>query len=198
MPRSAHLLLSSLTVALAAVAATPLAHASLYGPDYDVCSAVDVATTGPFTVVRDFVDLADEHIKLTVAYDGYLRDTHADDEISLYIRLNGHDALIAAQAGQNDDAYVLLNSGIRDCRWCEPNSPNNAAECVAALYPVGAAGVWHCQQPSASEQHLFFWAFDQVGGLNAWDLELAAEAGGEWDSDYGANFDLRLEPRGCT
>ena len=197
MPRFA-LLLSSLAVALAAVTPIPLAHASLYGPDYDVCSAVDVATTGPFTVVRDFVDLADEHIKLTVAYDGYLRDTYPDDQISLYVRLNGHDALIAAQAGQHDDAYVLLNSGIRGCRWCEPGSPNNAAECVAASYPVGAAGIWHCQQPDASEQHLFFWAFDPEGGLNAWDLELAAEAGGEWDSDYGANFDLRLEPRGCT
>lgn len=186
----------AVAVGLACVAAD--ARASNYPPDYPICSATDTLYSGPFEVIRRLVDPWDQHAQLTVVYDGYLRDEYADEEISLYIRLNGQDALIEARPGVNDDAYVFLDSGPRACAWCANGNPpyNQSSSCDGIVFGPYESGRWVCGQPSALEQHMFTWAFNG-SNLNAWDIELAAEANGEWDSNYGANFDVRFEPRGC-
>jgi hypothetical protein len=175
------------------------AGASNYPPDYPICSVTETLYAGPFEAIRRLVDPWDSHVQLTIAYDGYLRDEYADDEINIYIRLNGHDALIEASPGTHDDAYIFLDSGPRACTWCaNGNVPyNQSSACQGIVFGPYESGRWVCGQPNQVEQHLFFWAFNQNGDLNAWDIELAAEAGGEWDSNYGANFDVRFEPRGC-
>ncbi|MBZ5711765.1 hypothetical protein [Nannocystis pusilla] len=190
--RSSAFILCTLALGLASTSA----QASNYPPDYDMCSLTETLYSGPFEVIRDFVDPWDQHYKLTIAYDGYLRDDHADDEINLYVALNGHDAMLEAFPGAHDDAYVLLDSGPRGCYWC-PNGPHAPDYCDDVTFDPYQSGKWLCSEPTAVEQHLFYWAFDGLGGLNAWDIELAAEAGGEWDSDYGNNFAVRFEPRSC-
>ena len=173
------------------------ASASNYPPDYPICSVIETQYSGPFEVIRKLIDPSDSHVQLTVAYDGYLRDDYADNEITIYLRLNGQDALISANPGSNDDAYVFLDSGPRACAYCGNGGFNYSSACEGVVFAPQESGRWICQNPSSIEQHVFFWAFNQSGDLNAWDIELAAEANGEWDSNYGANFDLRFEPRGC-
>jgi len=180
---------------LAAALAPTLASASNYPPDFDLCSVTETRAAGPFEVIRDFVDPWDQHYKLTIVYDGYLRDDYADDEINFYVSLNGNDAMIEALPGVHDDAYVFLDSGPRGCFNCWKGS--SAPQCADVEYGPYQYEKWVCSGPSPLEQHLFFWTHDEFGGLNAWDIELAAEAGGQWDSDFGNNFHVRFEPRGC-
>ncbi|AKT42209.1 hypothetical protein [Chondromyces crocatus] len=170
--------------------------ASNYPPDYDFCSRVDTASSGPFDIIRDHVDVT-RHMKLTISYDGYLRDHFADDEINIYIRLNGNDAFVAANAGVNDDAYVFLDSGPRGCFWCSAGSYNQNPACEGVEHAPYSGGRYVCSDPTPTEEHVFFWAFGEQGQLNAWDIEVAAEANGWWDSNYGANYSVRLEPTSC-
>lgn len=159
--------------AAASLFAASHAEASNYPPDYDYCSLVETRSTGPFEVIRDWVQ--PDHAKLTVAYRGYLRDYFADDEINIYIRLNGNDAFIPANPGANDDAYIFMNSGPRDCHMDM------------------STGSWLCSWPTPLEDHVFFWGWNQ-SMVNAWDIELAAEANGSWDSNWGYNYHARYEP----
>lgn len=190
-------LAASLALAFAAVAAAPSdAAASNYPPDYDVCGRVDAVTTGPFEVIRDLADFTN-HVKLTVAYRGYLRDYFPDEDINIYIRLNGNDAFIPAYAGTNDDAYIYLDSGPRGCFYCGNGGYNPNPSCGDIEFPPYSSGTWVCGGPSEIEEHIFVWAFNPQGYLNAWDVEVAAEANGWWDSNYGANYYARLEPASC-
>jgi hypothetical protein len=179
--------------ALLLFAATPQAEASNYPPDYDFCGPSDTVYTGPFELIRDTVDV--DHAKLTVAYDGYLRDDYPDDEINIYLWLNGHDAFLQASPGTYDDAYIFLNSGPRGCVWCSPGGVNQASVCDGLQYPPYSSGTWACADPSSVEAHIFHWAFGSGGVQNAWDIYVAAESHGHWDSNYGNNFYGRFEPR---
>ncbi|PRP93534.1 hypothetical protein [Enhygromyxa salina] len=168
------------------------ASASNYPPDYDVCGPDEYAYAGPFELILDTVDMKD-HAQLTVAYDGYLRDLYADEDINIYISLNGHDAFIGASAGVNDDAYIFLDSGPRNCVWCATNYSGNPSACDGFEPQYDSSGGWVCQAPSSLEEHMFFWAFDAWGDRNAWDIYVAAEANGAWDSNWGNNYYARFE-----
>jgi len=189
--------LSTLAPAMLAAALIPTAaEASNYPPSYAVCGIEDHIVTGPFELIKETVDPSDGHAYLTVAYDGYLRDWYADDDINLWIRLNGHDVFVPASPGTYDDAYAFFDSGPRDCRWCPPNPPEYlAGGCEGVTLPPYSSGTWVCNEPTATEQHLFYWAFDEWDDQNAWDIEVAAEANGQWDSNWGNNFYGRFEPR---
>lgn len=179
--------------ALTLLAAPPAAEASNYPPDYDFCGPSDTVYTGPFELIRDTLDVY--HAKLTVAYDGYLRDYYPDNEINIYIWLNGNDAFLPASAGAYDDAYIFLNAGPRGCVWCSPGGVNQPSVCDGLQYPQYSSGKYVCADPSSVEQHLFSWAFGAGGVQNAWDIYVAAESHGSWDSNYGSNFYARFEPR---
>jgi hypothetical protein len=47
---------------------------------------------------------------------------------------------------------------------------------------TGGHSKWVCGDPNTVEDHRFEWGFGDNGQLHAWDIELAAEANGEWDS----------------
>jgi hypothetical protein len=121
-----------------------------------------------------------------VAYRGYLRSWFPDNEINIYVRLNGEGAFLPASAGSSNDAYIYVSNAPRDCVLCG-----------GYPYPPGCNGsTWVCNEPSQTEEQLFFWAYDQYS-MNAWDIEVAAESHGFWDSNYGANYDARFEPVSC-
>ncbi len=182
-----------LSIALAAV--TRDAAASNYPPSYNYCGPTTTVHAGPFEIIQDPV--REDSANLTVAYRGYLRDWYPDSEITLYVWLNGHDAFLPATAGTNGDAYVLVSNAPRGCAWCSPPPYNYASQpiCGGVELPPGSSGTWVCAAPTATEEHLFFWAYDQNGDMNAWDIEVAAESHGYWDSNLGANYAARFEAR---
>lgn len=182
-------------VTTATLLATSPSEASNYPPDYDYCSGYEVVSTGPFEVIRDWVQ--PDHARLTVAYRGYLRNYFPDDEINFYVRLNGQDAFVPASAGANNDAYVMFNSGPRNCTYCGNGGFNYSTRCDDIEWPPYSSGGWVCDQPSEVETDLFFWGWNNSYQVNAWDIEVAAEANGYWDSSYGNNFHTRLEPNAC-
>jgi hypothetical protein len=182
------------------LAAPEQASASNYPPSYDMCSIDDYAYTGPFELIRDVRKFHLTHVRLTVAYRGYLRDLYPDEDINIYISLNGNDAFLGASSGSYDDAYVTIDSGPRNCVWCSLDGygepwVGNPAGCDGVEYPQNSGGVWSCEEPTPVEDHLFFWAFSPWGQQNHWDIQLAAEANGQWDSNWGANFFARMERR---
>ena len=181
--------------ALALVSAEqPAIASSNYPPDHDYCPPSDSVYAGPFELIRDtrFVYNA----TLTVAYRGYLRDLYPDDEINIYVWLNGQDAFLEASPGANNDAYVFLNSGPRDCVWCSEGGVNQSPACEGVDYGQYAGARWVCAEPSEVEEDIFFWAFGSGGVQNAWDIYVAAESHGSWDSNFASNFYGRFEPRG--
>lgn len=186
--------LAAASLTLAATAASSDASASWYPPDYVSCGVTDNVTTGPFELIKQTTNYGD-HAKLTIAYRGYLRDYYPDDEINFYVKLNGNDALIGASSGSHDDAYVLLISGPRDCYMCIDYQAAPGSECAEYIAGGGQSATWLCHYETPVEEDLFYWAFDEYNHQNAWDIELAAEANGWWDSNYGANYYARFEPR---
>lgn len=196
-------LLAALALALILPAAR--AQASDYPPDYAICDVSDVKDAlpaGPFKVIRRITKVPGRGVTLTVTYNGYLRTKYPDSQIKLYVSLNGQNPLqinqplIQANTGTNNDAYIYLNAGPRDCGKCM-SYMTTWQQCQDFLAAGNYEGQWLCTQPSALENHMFYFAFDLNNYLNAWDVYVAAEANGEWDSNMGANYYARFEPRGC-
>ncbi|MEX1362454.1 MAG: hypothetical protein AB1Z98_04965 [Nannocystaceae bacterium] len=172
------------------------AEASNYPPDYPICTSEDVVQTGPFELIKYTYNPFASYATFTVAYRGYLRGSYADDQINIWISLNGNDAFVPASAGSHDDAYVYFDSGPRSCGWCIPGGYGGSpAICDGVVIPEGSSGQWICEQPTSTEDHLFYWGFDEYGNQNGWDIQVAAEAGGQWDSNWGNNYAASFEPR---
>jgi hypothetical protein len=189
-------ILAALSLGAVVVTGSSESRASNYPPDYPVCSSSETVTTGPFEIIRRTTNpYASHHANLTAAYRGYLRAWFPDDQIHIYINLNGNDALLTASSGSNNDAYVFLNAGLNSCYMCIGYQSAPGSECQQYIAGGGTDGSWLCKQPTATETHMFLWAYSSYGAQNAWDIQVAAEAGGYWDSNYGQNFRARFEPR---
>ena len=189
-------ILAALSLAAAVVTGSSESRASNYPPDYKVCSSAETVTTGPFEIIRHINNpWSGHHADLTAAYRGYLRAWFPDDQIRIYINLNGNGALLSASSGSNNDAYVFLNSGLNSCYMCIGYQSAPGSECQQYIANGGTDGSWLCKQPTATEAHLFLWAYSSSGAQNAWDIQVAAEAGGYWDSNYGQNVRARFEPK---
>lgn len=176
--------LSTALVTAAALLAPAEASASNYPPDYDYCSARYTVTNGPFEFVQDWVQQDDAN--LTISYRGYLRNYYPDNEINFYVRLNGNDAFVPASQGSNGDAYVLVRGGPYDCHYCAPYYGGDCTDVYG----------WVCSWPDEVDDHLMFWGWNGTM-VNAWDIEVAAESHGYWDSNFGQNYDARFEPTSC-
>lgn len=192
-------LLAALALALILPAAR--AQASDYPPDYAICNVTDMVTSGPFQLIRHTTKVPGQGASLTVSYRGYLRNKYADSQIKIYVSLNGNNPqpilgtpMMQASSGTNADAYIYLKAGPRNCGKCMAYM-TTWPECQAFLAAGNYEGQWLCAQPSALESHMFQWAFDSNGYQNAWDVYVAAEANGEWDSNFGANYYGRLPPK---
>jgi hypothetical protein len=170
--------------------------ASWYPPDYAMCHARDVRTSGPFELIRDVTSFNRNGVTLTAAYRGYLLDRYPAQDIHFYVRLNGQDVFVPAQQGSHGDAFVYFRAGARSCAICTDYLASEWPACAEFLKGHPGAD-WVCSGPTADETELFTWAFSDYS-MNAWDIAVAAEAHGEWDSNFGADFQARFEPRyGC-
>lgn len=184
-------------VAVCAALAPTKASASNYPPDYPICHAETVQDAGPFSIVKNVYNPYKHNVKLVVSYHGKLLERYRPDQIELYVRLNGNDALIPASAGSYGDAYVALAGGPRTCRMCydSPQYTANDAKCRDSI-AHGITG-WICEDPTPLEDRLFYWAVNNNGLLNNWDMQVAATAGGEWDSNFGTNYSTTFADTGC-
>jgi hypothetical protein len=183
-------LLNTLAIALTLTLLLPAVRgeASNYPPDYAVCNVYDTQTTGPFEVIRHTTKLPGRYATLTVAYRGYLRGRYPDNQISIFVKLNGQYTVLPALSGANNDAYILLNAGPRACFMC--TNYTNAPGCSESNY-----GQWVCSWPTATESHVFLYGWNELYQQNVWEIEVAATANGEWDSNYGNNFYAQLPAR---
>ena len=192
----AALRIAFLSVAVAFLVSPGLAFASWYPPDYQMCFARDVRSTGPFELIRDLTSYSRNGVAFTVAYRGYLLDHYPAQDIHFYVRINGQDVFVPAYAGVHGDAYAYFRAGARDCGMCTDYKASTWPACAAFLETHPGAD-WVCNGPSADETELFSAAFNGTM-LSDWDIAVAAEAHGEWDSNFGADFQARFESRyGC-
>lgn len=187
--------LAAASLALAVVAAPADAAASNYPPDYPMCTATDSTHAGPFELIKTTTNPWGHHARLTIAYRGYLRDHFPDDQINFYVSLNGNDVFVDASAGTHGDAYALFTAGPRNCMMCIDYQATPGSACAEHIAAGGSSGSWLCQYETPVEEELFYWAFNSYNQQNAWDIQVAAEANGWWDSDYGYNYHARFEPR---
>ena len=181
------------SLALAAVTASSDGAASNYPPDYVTCSAIESITAGPFEIVRKTTSHLGHGARLSIVYRGPLRERSADDPLHFYVQLNGHDILVEARRGARD-ARVTLIAGPRNCVLCVRYQGPWGSPCATSVASAEHSGTWLCEDESPEEEELFTWAYDAEGHQNAWDIELAAESSGSWDSNLGANYHARFEP----
>lgn len=181
------------SLALAAVTASSDGAASNYPPDYVTCGAIESITAGPFEIIRKTTTHLGHGARLSIVYRGPLRERSADAPIHFYVQLNGNDILVEARRGAHG-ARVTLIAGPRNCVLCVDYHDLPRSPCAARMARHDHSGTWLCEDESPDEKEIFTWAYDAEGHQNAWDIELAAESSGSWDSNLGANYHARFEP----
>lgn len=166
--------LSALALALAAAALAACGRnpdagsqlASNYPPNYMWGSqCVEDAT---FKLCRTS---SNSHAALRIEYRGQLQ---GHPGLAYYVKLNGRDGVYAPEPGYD---YLALTNGYTRCDYIQ-----------------GSGSSWDCKDAPQAMKDLFFWARDEHGNLNDWDLEVAVVDGdGRWDSRFGANYHFRID-----
>ncbi|MCA2960110.1 MAG: hypothetical protein IOD12_07650 [Silvanigrellales bacterium] len=162
-----------------------VANASNYPPDYVIDSECKVV--GPARVCAQNRRYGGWP-RFTVSYQGPLQATQWG-RISVYVSLNGRQGVFP-MANSNFVEMVSVG-GLRNVSTCVPaGSPS-----VGRPYPAcTGGGSWNYSLPSQAELDVMFYARDQVGQPNAWDMSFAFVAeDGTWDSANGANYSIRFE-----
>ena len=148
----------------------PRAEASNYPPDYPMCYEREIAEVGPFKLIKETLNPYARAFRLTVAYNGELKNSA---DVGFWIRLNGQEITVRAEQGRYNDVFVELHSSLHNCTMAGSNG-------------------WQCESPDAFEKRIFYYAADQNGRENDWDVEVAAVAKGRWDSNRGKNYQARF------
>jgi hypothetical protein len=105
--------------------------------------------------------------QLQVIYHGYLMKEHWGD-ISVFVKLNGQEATLKMH-NKNFSEFALAGTSMRNCKYCPPNSECSTSDSIRNEVD----GDWICEKPTKQEITLFYWAVDEKGLLNKWDVELA-------------------------
>jgi len=188
-------LLSTSIAAAIALGAAPTA-ASNYPPSYPFCSSKETRDVGPFWIQRANQNHYRGRLQLSISYHGYLLQSHRPEEIEFYLRINGASAFVRAQAGALGDAFVFLDGGPRACRYCADHPQFRDDEKCLAMLARGSSG-WLCEEPSELEKQLLPGARSGDATYEPWDVEVAATAGGEWDSGFGGNYRAWFDGPSC-
>ena len=172
----------ALPAALLAVCAvvSSSTRASQYPPDYPACASSVTTQAGPFSIREGISNPYTSAINLEITYAGYLLRNHRADDIQIYIRINGNDAMVPLKS-EAGSAIAKLYASVHNCGQGSVSSP---------------AG-YMCDYPTDLERHLFAnIAYQNV--LGDLHIELAANAGGQWDSNLSANYQALVQNKhGC-
>jgi hypothetical protein len=141
--------------------------------------------------------------RLSVKYTGGLM-ANSWGHVSAYMKLNGRDS-VYPMTNSNFTEHLYLNEPkpylchTVDSNLAEPlpRPPQGGGYgwCAYTRAPGGGGLVWEVHPMPAHEADLFFYARDEFGRSNAWDVEVAfvSTLTGEWDSLSGMNYRFRFE-----
>jgi hypothetical protein len=135
--------------------------------------------------------------QLRIRYDGALLASQWG-RISAWVRLNGRDGIFRME----NRAYAewLVLGAPRDVKLCTvpdstgTNPPSPQYPICDDREPVpGGSVTWSSKPAPAAEQSLFFYARNEWGGANDWDVEVAfVSDDGQWDSRLGGNYRVSI------
>lgn len=157
-----------------------LSVASMYPPDY--VFGTDCKITGPVKVCR-IQTLSGWNLR--IIYFGYLMET-TYLPINIFVKINGKEGDFVLNKDKFAQ-YIEIGTSKRNCKYNNYNNSENGSSIP------NAEGMWTCQLPGHDEQNLFFWAINQYGGVNDWDVEIAFYQAGRWDSNLGKNFTFNFK-----
>ncbi|RYZ60385.1 MAG: hypothetical protein EOP07_00950 [Proteobacteria bacterium] len=166
------------------------AWASDYPPGYGVERSCK--TQGPVEVC-----VVNQHYgqypRLSIRYNGSLQNQTGG--LKAWIQLNGRSGLYAFE---NSSDTLSLNEPESYRCFVGPLPDWYQGPYGSCLYEHTGAEVgsmiWEVKPEDAAESDLFFYARNQFGTANAWDIELAlVDEAGRWDSLYSANYRFRFE-----
>lgn len=173
----------------------PQAQASFYPPDYVIQSSCQ--TQGPVEVCAINQQYG-HHPRLSVVYRGELMAAHWG-HISAQVKLNGRQGHFK-MSNQNYAEHLLLNDPRSYlCRTVDSSNPPSEDDqqgqypwCTYTRAPGGGGLVWEVEPAPANESEIFFFARNQFGQANAWDLEVSFESD-SGEADRSA-YVFRFEP----
>ncbi|HMU40652.1 MAG TPA: hypothetical protein PKE31_16710 [Pseudomonadota bacterium] len=166
-----------------------MAQASFYPPSYVIEQSCK--SDGPVEVCA-----LNQHYgmpQIVVRYTGPLQATQWG-RISAWVKLNGRDGNFRMQnasyqesvkLGDPQEEYICSIADSLHPEW-KPSPPGRL--CPLPAQPGGGT-TWYSVPAPDAERALFFYARDNFGGANNWDLEVAfVSDDGQWDSKFGANY----------
>jgi hypothetical protein len=174
--------------------------ASFYPPGYEIQKSCQ--TQGPVEVCA-INHRYGSFPRLSVKYSGPL-SASSWGRVSAYVKLNGREGFFPMQNSDFHEILVVNQPKPYLCFALSPNQPDTPSEPT----PHGAYGwcrytrgegagslVWEVEPLPQQEAQLFFWARNNYGLANAWDVEVAftSSVTGEWDSQQGSNYRFRFE-----
>ena len=170
------------------------AHASFYPPDYVIQSSCQ--TQGPVEVCAINQQYG-QHPRVSVVYRGELMAAHWG-HISAQVKLNGRQGQFK-MANQNYAEHLMLNDPRSYLCWTmDSNNPPPEGErpgqypwCTYSSTPGGGGLVWEIEPAPAKESEIFFFARNQFGQANVWDLEVSfvSDSGESERSSYIFRFE---------
>jgi hypothetical protein len=173
----------------AGLLATP-AWASDYPPGYSVERSCK--SQGPVEICAVNQHYG-QYPRLTVRYTGPLQNQSGD--LKAWVQLNGRSGLFAFNAATDTlhlnepESYRCFVGPLPD--WYQ--GPYGSCIYAPAGAQVGSL-IWEVKPIEKAEADLFFYARNQFGTANAWDIELAlVDGAGNWDSLYSDNYRFRFE-----
>ena len=135
--------------------------------------------------------------RINIYYKGYLLG--AEGGINAWIQFNGRSGFYPLDLVKSDLYYrLLLNEPLAYFCWVGGVPDWYQGPYVGCRYPTHSEPegslVWEVNPIPQSETDLFFYARNQHGLANAWDIELAfVDSEGRWDSNSSQNFKFRFE-----
>lgn len=184
----------------AAAFLTSNAQASFYPPDYVIQKTCQ--TQGPVEVCAINQQYG-HHPRLSLVYRGELMAEHWG-RISALVKLNGRQGLYK-MTNHNYAEYLVLNDPRSYLCWTLDSENPPAGErpgqypwCRYSSAPGASNLVWEIEPAPAHESEIFFYARNQFGQANAWDLEVSFESDSGETERNGSGFKqayiFRFEP----
>jgi hypothetical protein len=173
-----------------------MAFASFYPPGYVVENKCHTVGTVEVCALNQHYN---SYPRLTVRYTGTLLQ-ESWGRISAFVKLNGRSGLYRMK---NFDFAETVRPGEPNPYLCITRDTLNPTVelpsgqfgwCNYTAAPGGGGLTWEVKEIPENETQLYFFARDEFGRANAWDVEVAfVTDSGVWDSLNGDNYRFRFE-----
>jgi hypothetical protein len=173
-----------------------IAAASDYPPGYVVSNRCQ--TSGPVEVCAINRE-SGSFPRLRILYKGQLLES-SWGSISAFVKLNGKSGKFKMSNYNFTESLLIGGFAYSRCFVKDSNTPDAPPPvqygwCKGDGVPGGGGLVWEVTRGvNPAEQDLLFYARNERGIANAWDIELSfVDESGNWDSLEGQNFRFRFE-----